>query len=103
MPGNVYTTSGGHATHALHDLLRHRIAADGPLGFPEFMAVALYHPEWGYYSRSTRQVGRGGDFFTSVSVGPLFGELLARRFLDWWHAAGSPARWRPATPPWPSE
>ena len=94
MPGNVYTTSGGHATPALHDLLRHRIAADGPLGFPEFMAVALYHPEWGYYSRSTRQVGRGGDFFTSVSVGPLFGELLARRFLDWWHAAGSPARWR---------
>ena len=27
----------------------------------------------GYYARGTRQVGRGGDFFTSVSVGPLFG------------------------------
>ena len=45
------------------------------------MAAALYEPEYGYYARGTRQVGRGGDFFTSVSVGPLFGAVLARRFL----------------------
>ncbi len=58
------------------------------------MAAALYDPELGYYARETRQVGRGGDFFTSVSVGPLFGELLARRFLREWRESGSPARWR---------
>lgn len=62
--------------------------------FPEFMAAALYDPEAGYYARSTRQVGRGGDFFTSVSVGPVFGSLLARRFLREWHESGRPARWR---------
>jgi SAM-dependent MidA family methyltransferase len=28
-------------------------------------------------------VGRGGDFYTSVSTGPLFGELLAWQCLDW--------------------
>ncbi len=58
------------------------------------MATALYQPSLGYYARETRQVGRGGDFFTSVSVGPLFGELLARRFLREWRESGSPARWR---------
>lgn len=58
------------------------------------MAAALYHPKLGYYARSARQVGREGDFFTSVSVGPLFGELLARRFLREWEDSGAPARWR---------
>lgn len=71
-----------------------RIAAGGPIPFPEFMAAALYHPELGYYARETRQVGRGGDFFTSVSVGPVFGGLLARRFLNWWTTAGKPPEWR---------
>ena len=75
-------------------ILRERIERDGSLGFPEFMATALYQPSLGYYARETRQVGRGGDFFTSVSVGPLFGELLARRFLREWQESGSPARWR---------
>ena len=58
------------------------------------MAAALYHPALGYYARESRQVGRGGDFFTSVSVGPLFGKLLARRFLREWRESGSPTRWR---------
>ncbi|HEY8961176.1 MAG TPA: SAM-dependent methyltransferase, partial [Luteolibacter sp.] len=75
-------------------LLNDRIAQEGALPFPEFMAAALYEPTLGYYARETRQVGRGGDFFTSVSVGPLFGQLLARRFLAWWIEAGQPARWR---------
>ncbi len=58
------------------------------------MDLALYHPEHGYYAKETRQVGREGDFFTSVSVGPLFGRLLARRFLAWRTLDGSPAPWR---------
>jgi len=58
------------------------------------MAAALYQPDRGYYARETRQIGRQGDFFTSVSVGPLFGEILARRFLSEWLELGSPPRWR---------
>jgi len=58
------------------------------------MATALYDPACGYYARGTRQIGRSGDFFTSVSVGPLFGELLARRFLAEWRQSGRPTCWR---------
>lgn len=75
-------------------LLQERIDRGGSLGFADFMAAALYEPNLGYYARDTRQVGRGGDFFTSVSVGPVFGRLLARRFLREWHESGSPPRWR---------
>jgi SAM-dependent MidA family methyltransferase len=70
------------------------IAASGPLPFPVFMETALYHPQGGYYARGPGQVGREGDFFTSVSVGPLFGKLLARRFLNFWDEVGKPAHWR---------
>ncbi len=41
------------------------------------MELALYHPEHGYYASRERRSGREGDFYTSVDVGPLFGELLA--------------------------
>lgn len=41
------------------------------------MEMALYDPDAGYYGRGPRRLGRTGDFFTSVSVGPLFGKLLA--------------------------
>jgi len=89
-----YPIGGSPATASLRGLLAEKIANAGPLRFPDFMAAALYEPELGYYARGTRQVGRGGDFFTSVSVGPLFGNLLARRFLREWRELGSPGRWR---------
>lgn len=47
-----------------------------------FMDAALYHPEFGYYARSVQRSGRAGDFFTSVDVGPLFGELLAKQIAE---------------------
>ncbi len=58
------------------------------------MAAALYDPQEGYYARHARQVGREGDFFTSVSVGPLFGRLLARHIDAWHESAGRPRPWR---------
>ncbi len=46
------------------------------------MDFALYAPEFGYYARAARRSGRAGDFFTSVDVGPVFGELLARQVIE---------------------
>src|SRR5258706_8606503 len=40
------------------------------------MDLALYDSELGYYARAAQRSGRAGDFFTSVDVGPLFGQLL---------------------------
>ncbi len=48
----------------------------GPLTVAAFMDLALYSPEFGYYARAAQRSGRAGDFFTSVDVGSLFGELL---------------------------
>src|SRR5262245_35327323 len=57
---------------SLFDELRAR----GPVTVATFMELVLYHPEFGYYARAVRRTGRAGDFFTSVDVGALFGELL---------------------------
>ena len=54
------------------------------------MEQALYHPEHGYYSSGRAQIGRRGDYFTNVSVGPLFGRLLAAQLAEAWEALGRP-------------
>src|SRR5207247_134285 len=48
-----------------------------------FMELALYCPNLGYYEQEGRRIGRRGDFYTSVSIGSLFGELLACTFVPW--------------------
>jgi SAM-dependent MidA family methyltransferase len=63
-------------------LIREQIRASGPLTAAAFIDLALYHPEFGYYCRAGRRSGRGGDFFTSVDVGPLFGELFAVQIAE---------------------
>lgn len=58
------------------------------------MDLALYDPAAGYYARRADQVGRRGDFFTSVTAGPLFGRLLAAHVIPWWEQAGCPNDWK---------
>jgi SAM-dependent MidA family methyltransferase len=69
--------------NALAQQLAVEIQTRGPLPFAEFMRRALYDPKHGYYSTSVRPIGKRGDFFTSVSVGSFFGELLAFQFARW--------------------
>lgn len=52
------------------------------------MRLALYCPHCGYYEQEADSPGRRGDYCTSVSVGSLFGELLAFRFAGWLDALG---------------
>jgi SAM-dependent MidA family methyltransferase len=58
------------------------ITESGPLTVAAFMDLALYDSDIGYYARAARRTGRAGDFFTSVDVGPLFGELLAAQLAE---------------------
>ncbi len=54
------------------------------------MEQALYHPEHGYYSSGRAAIGRHGDYVTSVSVGALFGRMLATQFAEMWEVIGRP-------------
>lgn len=75
---------------ALVEFIRAEIGRSGAVTFAWFMEQALYHPEHGYYSSGRAKIGRGGDYFTSVSVGPLFGRLMGAQFAEMWEALGRP-------------
>ncbi len=65
------------------------------MSFDRFMALALYHPEVGYYRQPRVRVGYapGTDFYTSSTSGPLFGELVSAACATRLRAAGrDPAR-----------
>jgi SAM-dependent MidA family methyltransferase len=71
----------------IREILKEAMARDGVISFARFMELALYCPNFGYYERMEGAPGQKGDFYTSVSVGPLFGELLAAQFADWLKAS----------------
>jgi SAM-dependent MidA family methyltransferase len=67
----------------MRQIIGEEVARKGVISFAHFMELSLYCPNFGYYEHLHGSPGRKGDFFTSVSVGPLFGELLAAQFADW--------------------
>src|SRR5207253_8137543 len=74
----------------LTQIVRAEIKEHGPIPFARFMELALYHPQHGYYGSGRASIGRRGDFFTNVSVGSLFGRLLAAQFAEIWEKLGRP-------------
>ena len=84
-----YATTGRPELIAL---IRERIEAQGPLSFAEFMRLALYHPEHGYYTTPDLRFGREGDFLTAPETHPAFGALVCRFLARLWSRMGAPAR-----------
>jgi NADH dehydrogenase [ubiquinone] 1 alpha subcomplex assembly factor 7 len=73
----------------LSDIIAARIAHDGPMDVGTFMALALAHPQHGYYT--TRDpIGAAGDFTTAPEISQMFGELIGAWAADLWHRMGSP-------------
>lgn len=68
--------------------LRRQIEARQGVTFAWFMEQALYHPEHGYYTSARTRIGKQGDFFTSSSVHPCFGRLIARQLEQMWQLLG---------------
>ena len=56
-------------------IIENEIVRSGVISFARYMELALYNRDHGYYRKS--HIGKAGDFFTSISVGPLFGQMLA--------------------------
>lgn len=50
-----------------------------PIGFDEFMELALYYPFKGYYSSGAEKFGARGDFITAPQTSDLFGFCLANQ------------------------
>ena len=67
----------------LSEIIGREAAQRGVLPFARFMELALYCPVHGYYETKTDNPGRQGDYYTSVGVGELFGQLLAFQFAEW--------------------
>ena len=71
--------------------IRNRISRQGKITYAEFMELALYHPQGGYYTDASA-FGATGDYYTSPAAHPAFGALLATQFYRMWDALGRPSR-----------
>ncbi len=102
-PGSDLGGGSGAPLSPSHDstALLHRIASvieseGGWIGFERYMALALYSPGLGYYSRGDRQFGAlpasGSDFITAPELSRFYGRALARQVAQALRAlpAGTP-------------
>src|SRR2546430_12289225 len=65
-----------------------RLRARGRVTFAEFMAIALYDREGGYYVR----YGAGRDYRSAPQTSPAFGHVIGAALARMWEALGRPAR-----------
>ena len=70
--------------------IRRRITETGPITFAEFMDVALYWPDGGYYYLGD-PIGGSGDYYTSPLAHPAFGALLAVQLFQMWRLLERPS------------
>ncbi len=70
--------------------VRARLEREGRITFRDFMEMALYHSQHGYYRSPREKMGRTGDYLTSPEVHPLFGHMVGRQLADMWEVIGSP-------------
>lgn len=68
----------------LKQIIIERIKKEGPLSFRDFMEMALYYPELGYYNSNINKIGEDGDFYTSANLSESFGAMIARQIEEMW-------------------
>ena len=69
---------------SLSDIITQRIHQEGPISFRDFMDMALYYPELGYYTSAENKIGADGDFYTSANLSDAFGAMIARQIEEMW-------------------
>ncbi len=67
----------------------HRIRRQGKITFAEFMQLALYWPNGGYYSGTGRSAP-ARDYYTAPGAHPAFGALLAVQLFQMWRRLDEP-------------
>ncbi len=71
----------------LTPIIRERIAASGPISIADYMALALGHPEHGYYIKRD-PLGARGDFITAPEISQIFGEMIGLWCAQVWAQLG---------------
>lgn len=72
---------------ALTQILRDKIAETGPISLADYMALALSHPEHGYYTKYD-PLGLRGDFITAPEISQIFGEMIGVWTIEAWRQMG---------------
>ena len=68
---------------SLQDILLQRISEHGRITFAEFMELALYWPNGGYYPR-LGAAAPPQDYYTAPMAHPAFGALIALQLEEMW-------------------
>ena len=66
----------------LTDIIRDKIKTHGTVSFSEFMNLALYYPNLGYYTSSKDKISASGDFITATSQTSIFATTMAQVFAQ---------------------
>jgi len=74
----------------LKDEILEEIRRVGVISFVRFMELSLYHQEYGYYNSPSEKIGKGGDYYTSPHIHPVFGRLIGRQVQEMWRILGEP-------------
>ncbi len=69
----------GHRSTPLASRITRQIRSSGAITFAEFMRIALYDEDGGYYRRERDRIGTrpGTDFVTAYSAGNVFADLVS--------------------------
>ncbi len=73
---------------SLSEIIIERIQKEGPISFRNFMEIALYYPEMGYYNSKQNKVGGDGDFYTNANLSSVFGAMIGRQTEEMWQILG---------------
>lgn len=65
-------------------------SASAWIPFSEYMHLALYHKEYGYYASDSNQFGVNHDFVTAPEMGPAFATVIGRQLLPLLQALPNP-------------
>ena len=72
----------------LTEIIQDKIEKRGPISFCDFMEMALYYPDLGYYTSANDKIGKNGDFYTSPYLTNVFGQVIAKQLEEMWHLTG---------------
>lgn len=73
----------------LEDIIKAEIDKKDIISVDQFMEYALFHPDYGYYTKKD-PIGRAGDFTTAPEISQIFGELIGAWLAYCWQEMGAP-------------